>query len=78
MSRAPLTGLRGEILQATEDELEELIRIVDKYPSMLDWFSDWASGKHATIADVHDRMRTVPATPRAVIAYFRVLFSKEK
>lgn len=73
-----ITELRGEILKATEGEMEELIRITDKYPSMLDWFIDWASGKHLTIADVHDQMRTVPATPRAVIAYFRVLFSESK
>lgn len=78
MSRKQVTELRGPVLGATEEELEELIRLFDRWPSFVDWFADWASGKHETIADVHDKMRTVPATPRAVIAYFKVLFSEKK
>lgn len=73
----PVTELRGPILDATEEEMAELIRIVDEHPAMIDWFGDWAGGKHMTIADVHDKMRTVPATPKAVIAYFKVLFSEK-
>lgn len=68
--------LAGQVLNADEGELEELIGLIERHPSVTSWVADWMNGEHKTIADVHDHMRTVPATPSAVIAYLKVMFSE--
>lgn len=77
VSRVTVTRLSGHVLDATEDELRELIAIMDEYPSVSTWLAVWAGGgENLIIADAHNKMETVPATPSAVIAYFKIVFGE--
>jgi len=72
------TALYGQVLNATADEVRELIWIADAldgrqpdHVHLLSWLLHWARGGWDTINEYPGSQSAVLATPRQVISYYR-------
>lgn len=71
--------MKGRVLDATEEDLEELISLIDQEPKGIDWdwFVRWAQGRELYIRSGPNSDEEVPATIRAVIRWISLWMGEE-